>query len=306
VPTATDPRRAALLILASTLVFAAMGALIKIVAAELPNTMVVFVRNLLGLAALAPWIVRRGPRALATDCFAMHLTRSLAGLTGMYCFFYAIGHLPLAEAMLFNYAAPLFIPFIAAAWLGEALPAPVAVASFTGFAGIALILKPGMIALSPESLVALASGMFTAVAFVSIRRLALREPAWRIVFYFASIATVVSAVPLAWSWTTPAPHLWGMLVTIGILATGGQLLVTRAYGLAPAGRLGPYSYMTVVFSAGLGWAVWGDVPDLATAAGAVLVCVSGAIAARAAPAPTPLPSQPAAIPAPRPGDLPLA
>ena len=275
-----NPARGALLLTISALAFAAMGAVIKIVSAELPNEMIVFSRNAMGLIALTPWLLRTGRSGVRTPCFRMHLTRALVGLAGMYCFFYAIGHLPLAEAMLLNYSAPLFIPFIAFLWLGERLPRFFGWAISLGFVGIAMILKPGMILFSPAALVGVAAGVLTAVAFVSIRRLALREPTARIVFYFGTISTVISAVPLVWSWKTPAAGLWNLLVGMGILATGGQLLMTRAYALAPAARIGPFSYGTVVFSAALGWAIWGEVPDRFSMLGAVLVCTAGVIAVR--------------------------
>ncbi|MFB6259434.1 MAG: EamA family transporter, partial [Thiohalorhabdaceae bacterium] len=68
----------------------------------------------------------------------------LSGVAAMYCFFFALGHLELATAVLLNYSAPLFIPFIAAAWLGEPVPRSLRWAIPIGFVGIALILKPGL------------------------------------------------------------------------------------------------------------------------------------------------------------------
>ena len=105
--------------------------------------MVVFFRSFFGLLALTPLLLWTGPKSLRTQYLRQHVTRALAGLAAMYCFFYAIGHLPLGEAMLLNYSSPLFIPFIARLWLGEPLPKGFAWAIGTGFVGIALILKPG-------------------------------------------------------------------------------------------------------------------------------------------------------------------
>src|SRR5690242_16730481 len=101
--------------LLATVFFAAMGALVKRATAELPNEMVVFFRSAFGLVALAPWLARRGAPSLRTERLAAHIGRSLIGLASMVCFFYAIAHLPLADAVLLNYSAPLFIPFVA--WL---------------------------------------------------------------------------------------------------------------------------------------------------------------------------------------------
>jgi drug/metabolite transporter (DMT)-like permease len=70
------------------------------------------------------------------------------------------------------------------------------------------------------------------------------------------------------------------MAAAGFFATKGQLLLTHSYSLAPATRIGPYTYSTVVFAAILGWALWGETPDILMIMGALLVCVSGILAMR--------------------------
>ncbi|MDX1251876.1 MAG: DMT family transporter [Gammaproteobacteria bacterium] len=270
----------ALLAIAAAFMFAAMGAVIKAASAHLPNEMVVFFRNFFGLLALLPWLLRGGVRALATQRFGSHLTRSLAGLAAMYCFFYAIAKLHLAEAVLLNFTAPLFIPFIALLWLHERVERNVWWAIIVGFLGIALILKPGMDIFSPAALIGLASGALAAFAMVNIRRMSETEPTTRIVFYFSTVSVIVSALPLLWRWQTPGPEALGLMVVAGIFATSGQLLLTRGYALAPAALVGPFTYSSVVFAALFGWLLWEEMPDALSLAGAVLVCLAGIMAMR--------------------------
>jgi drug/metabolite transporter (DMT)-like permease len=277
---ADDLRRGALLMLASGLLFSAMGALVKHLSVQLPNEMVVFFRSAMGLLALLPWVLHRGISQLKTKNLRGHLGRGLAGVTAMYCYFYAIAHLPLAEAVLLNYSTPLFIPFIAALWLGEQVSMRLWAAIGVGFAGIVLILKPGLGMFTPVSLIGLASGMFGALAMVSIRRLSKTEPTLRIVFYFSVVCTAVSAVPLAWRWQTPDPGLWTLLILMGALASLAQLLLTRAYSHAPAAQVGPFTYSTVVFAAAIGWMFWGEIPDLLSFGGTALVCLAGIMTIR--------------------------
>src|SRR5256885_3108454 len=116
-------RHAAYFMLLATVFFAAMGALVKYVSATLPVEMVVFFRSAFGLLALLPWLMRRGTPTLRTQRPIAHVTRSAVGLASMACFFYAIGYMPLSEAVLLNYSAPLFIPFVAWLWLGERISA---------------------------------------------------------------------------------------------------------------------------------------------------------------------------------------
>jgi drug/metabolite transporter (DMT)-like permease len=272
--------RGAVLMLAAALLFAAAGAIIKHVSEQLPNEMVVFLRSFFGLLALSPFFLRHGRRYYATKRLGAHLVRALAGLTAMYCYFYAIAHLPLAEAVLLNYTAPLFIPLAALLWVGEPFSQKLWWPIGIGFIGIVLILKPGQSLLAPIALIGLASGLFSALAMAGIRKLTDTEPAIRVVFYFSLASTLISALPLAWAWQTPAADLWFPLFLIGVLSTVAQVLMTRGYACAPAAQVGPFLYAIVVFAGMFGWALWQEVPDRLSFAGTLLVIFAGILTIR--------------------------
>ena len=78
-----------------------------------------------------------------------------------------------------------------------------------------------------------------------------REPATRVVFYFAVLGSLVSALPLPWTWRTPEPAAWLVLVAIGALA-----------------------------STLLGWLLWSELPDALSGVGALLVIAAGVTALR--------------------------
>jgi len=273
------PRGAALM-LAAALLFAAAGAIIKHVSGQLPNEMVVFFRSFVGLLALLPFFLRHGPRFYATKRLGPHLVRALAGLAAMYCYFYALAHLPLSEAVLLNYTAPLFIPLAALLWVGESFSQRLWWPIGIGFIGIILILKPGLSLLAPIALIGLAAGLFTALAMAGIRKLTDTEPAIRVVFYFSLTSTLISALPLAWAWQTPAADLWFPLFLIGVLSTVAQVLMTRGYTHAPAAQVGPFLYAIVVFAALFGWAIWKEIPDWLSFAGTLLVVLAGILTIR--------------------------
>lgn len=285
---ARNLRRGAMYMVGSSLLFASMGMAVKYASSSLPNETIVFFRSAAGLLALLPLVLHRGLKSLRTQHFRLHATRSLAGLAAMYCFFFAIAHLPLAEAVLFNYATPLFVPFMAFLWLRERVPAILWVFIAVGFLGIALILRPTPATFNPVSLVGLAAGLFAAFAMVTIRRLTRTEPSFRIVFYFGVVSTAVSAVPLLWAWQTPPPALLAVLIAIGVLGTGAQLLLTRAYALAPAAMVGPFTYTTVAFAALFGAVLWQERLDTIALLGIALVCVAGILVLRFAPLPRPI------------------
>jgi drug/metabolite transporter (DMT)-like permease len=277
---ADDLRRAAAFMLLAALLFAFMGLAVKLASAYLPNPVVVFFRNALSLLALLPWALRQERGALGTRHLKEHLVRGLAGLMAMYCFFYALAHLRLADAVLLNYSLPLFMPFVESLWLGEPFPRRLWGPVVVGFLGIVMILKPGLGLFQPAALVGMAAALFAALAQVGVRRLTQTEPVTRIVFYFGVIATAASAFPLIGSWTTPRPRDLVVLAALAACATAAQLAMTRAYAHAPAARVGPFIYGSVVFAGALDWAVWGRLPDALSLAGTLVVGAAGILALR--------------------------
>ena len=283
-----DLKRGAFYMVAAALLFVGVGVCVRILSASLPNEMVVFFRSFFGLVALLPLVWHRGLANLKTRNFRGHLVRGIAGVAAMYCYFYAVAYLPLAEAVLLNYTTPLFVPFIAALWLHERVPPKLWAAIGAGFLGILFILRPGQDLFAPVALIGLASGVLAAFAMTGVRRLTHTEPVFRIVFYFSLVSTVIAAAPLPVRWQTPDASLWLLLIVMGVMASFGQLLLTRAYACAPAAQVGPFSYAAVVFAAVVGWILWGEVLDVFSFIGAALVCLGGALTIRyAGAAPTP-------------------
>jgi drug/metabolite transporter (DMT)-like permease len=270
----------ALYVLAAELVFATVGSAIRLVSAEIPTEQVVFCRNALGLLALAPLVVRAGTGSLATRNWRSHVYRALWGLAAMYCYFFALARIPLAEAVLLKLTSPIFIPTAAALLLAEPTTPRTRVAVVVGFLGVLLVLRPGGHALTAMALIGLASGLFDALAKVSVRRASRTEPALRIVFYFAAIGAAVSAGPAIVVWRAPQPETWAWLAVIGALATIGQLLLTRGFALAEAARAGPLAYAGVVFAAAYGWVFWDEALHLTTLAGALLIFGAAALVTR--------------------------
>lgn len=261
--------------IAAAAALAGAAAMIKLAAADLPNVMVVWLRSVFGLAFLAPWMLRGGFPGFHTTRLRVHLLRAGAGVTAMYCFFFAISQLNLADAVLLNYSQPLFIPFIAWLWLSERPPARIYPAVLIGFLGVGFILKPSLELVSPAGMLGLASGLFAAIAMVCIRRMSDTEPALRIVFYFTVLASLFSTVPALILWQTPSLHALLAMLGAGGFASLGQILLTRAYGLAPAAHIGSLVYTAVIFATLWGWIGWAEVPDAYSALGALMVISAG-------------------------------
>lgn len=267
---------AALLAL-SAFLFASMGVFIRLASHTVGNEIIVFARNLGGLALLLPFMLLHKGASFHTRVFPRHLWRALTGLTAMYGFFYAIAKLPLSSAMVFTYSSPVFIPLVARIFLQEAMTTRAWLAALTGFVGVLLVCKPEGGALNHIALIGLGSSLLAATAFVTVRALGATEPATRVVFYFALISTVVSTLPLFWAGRAISLQEFGLLAAVAVLATLSQLCLTRAYALAPANRIGPLTYLAIVIAGIYAWALWGETPDAWAAAGTVLIVGAGLI-----------------------------
>ena len=89
-----------------------------------------------------------------------------------------------------------------------------------------------------------------------------------------TFASLISAVPLTWAWQPLDSHQLGLLLVIGLLATVSQIVMSKAYGLAPPGLIGPFAYLAIVFAGVIAWLRWGETPDLSSLIGAALIFAS--------------------------------
>jgi drug/metabolite transporter (DMT)-like permease len=282
-PVSTRPTNlplGALQMVVAAALFALMAAFVQLASEQVPGPQVVFTRNIIGLGLIAPLALRHGLAGLRTARFAEHALRAGAGLGSMYCFFYAIHHLRLADAVLLNYTLPLFLPVVEATWLRERVPRRVWGPLALGFAGVMLVLKPGLGLFQTAAVPGLAAGLLAAVAQTGIRRMTSTEPTARIIFYFSLLSTLVSLPPAALAWVAPTPAQWAFLVGTGAAGTGGQILMTRAYACAPAAQVGAFIYASVPFAVLFDWLGRGRLPDAGSVAGAFLICGAGAIMLR--------------------------
>jgi drug/metabolite transporter (DMT)-like permease len=282
----------AMALLAAAL-FAGMGACVRMAAAHLPESEVVFFRNFFSLLMLLPLLAGSRVR-LTTSRFPLHLFRASVGLAAMYLYFHALAGLPLADALLLNYTSPLFVTLSAAIWLKEPSTVARRRALILGLAGILLVFHPSSHIASLAGLAGLASGALAGIALAAVKQLSDSEPSVRIVVWFALLASLISAVPMAMQYVRPDAHQWLWLLATGALGSLGQLGMTRAYALAPASKVSPMGYTSLIFAGLLGYAIWGERPDALGLAGAVAIIGAGVLVVRERS--VPLPNPPSAVP----------
>jgi drug/metabolite transporter (DMT)-like permease len=192
---------------------------------------VAFFRNFFGLIATTPLLLRHGPSLLRTQHFPRYLLRCLIGVIGMMCGFWAIGHLPLAQAVALSYSSPIFVVIAAALFLGERVHARRWTAVALGFAGVLVITRPGSTDFNVGMGVAVVSAFMTGLVSIQIKQLSALEPADRIVFYTTLIWVPMSLIPALLVWRWPEGIVWLWVVAAGLLGTGGHMLWTRALKL---------------------------------------------------------------------------
>ena len=257
--------------------FVSMGMLVKYLGESIPNHHLVFYRNVLAALVLIPFLYKQGFHNVKTRHIGMHLIRSLCGVLAMYCFFYALANIELANAMLLKLTGPIFIPIIAILWIHEHVTLKTITGIAVGFIGVVIFLNPTA-EVQFAALVGLAGGALAAAAKVAIRKMSITEPTTRIVFYFALFGAIFSSIPvLAGQAYSPTVREWGLLLLLGMVGTCGQFCLTQAYRLAPASQVGPFTYSSLLWASIAGWFFWAELPTAQTIIGASLIIAAGII-----------------------------
>jgi drug/metabolite transporter (DMT)-like permease len=237
----------------------------------------VFLQSAFAVILLLPYALKEGLRGLVPRYISLHLLRDVSGGMAFACSFYAAMSIPIVDVMLLYSASALWLPLILLIVLKQKMPAKLVICILLGFAGVMVILKPTSALFSVGSIFGVFSGLLMAIAMVSLRFLAQKEPRHRVVFNVCFVSMLLGALSLPFVWVTPHSYELLLISINGACMALTQLLLTKAYTIAPASRLTPFSY-TVVLSAGLiDWLLWNTLPTPLSVMGAILV-VGAAIA----------------------------
>ncbi len=272
----TTHGRAALLMFGSTVMFAFMVIMIRLASDSLHTFEVAFFRNFFGMLATAPLLIRHGTGILKTDQLPRYLFRCLVGVVSMFCGFWAIGHLPLAQAVSLSYSSPLFVTIFAVFWLGEQVRMRRWAAVVVGFLGVLLIVRPGTDGFTSGTLIALTAAVLSGLVAIQIKQLSKSEPADRIVIYTTLIWVPMSLLPALFVWEWPQGITWLWAIGAGVFGTAGHMFWTRALKLGDVSALTPISFMQLPIVAILGWVLFDQGVDHWTLAGALVIFAANA------------------------------
>jgi drug/metabolite transporter (DMT)-like permease len=266
--------RAVGLTLAASFILNLEALIVKLVGPAVPVAMIVAMRSLAQLVWVAPALVRRGPDMFRTEHLWLHLLRGLLSLVSWSAYYFSFRELPMATATVLSFTAVMWTTALAGPILGEVVRWRRWSATLIGFAGVLLIVRPGVLPVGIATIAAIGSALCGAGITLATKRLAETETTDTIMLYIG-IVTSSGAVPAAildWSWLTV--ELWLVLLGMAALGVCGMFMWITALRLADASLLAPLTYTRLVFATVAGALLFDEAPDGWTIGGAALIVVS--------------------------------
>ena len=271
-----------LFVVLATLAFALADVATKHLAMLYPVPVVIAVRYLvnLGLLALFLWPRHRAGLWQAQRTWLV-LLRGLCLAATSLTMGWALQLMPVGETVAIIYLAPFAVMLLAVPLLGERVSTIGWAGAAFGFVGVLLIARPGG-SLDPMGvLFAVVNAGFSTAYHLLTRLLSRTETTVSMLFHTAWVGAAVFcalSVPSLGGFAPTVVDL-GLMALLGGLATLGHFLFTAAYREAPASLLAPVNYLHLVWAGGLGWLVFGHLPDSWSLAGMAMVTAAGAAVA---------------------------
>lgn len=274
--TAASTARGILTVLVAWLLLSCMDAGSKLLAQDYAIVQILWVRYVF-LVAVAWLFARRqsGAAPLRTRRPGLQVFRALLLVVEIGLFIFAITVLPLASAHSILAVTPLIITALSVPILGERVGLRRWSAVAVAFAGVLIILRPGLGVVQPMALVVLLCALMFALYQVLTRLVSRDDSPAVTLFYTALIGAIALTAIGPFFWTWPDARGWALFLLVAMLGGGAHFLLIKALQLAPAAALQPYSYSLIVWATIVGFVVFGNLPDLWTVAGAVVIVASG-------------------------------
>ena len=267
----SGPVRGALWMIGAAVSLVAMAVLIRFLTPKYSVLELIFLRNVINLMLMTPWLLRTGLGSLKTARLPAHGLRNALLYTGNVAWFFAVTLVPLAELAALQFTMPLFTVVMAALLLSERVGAHRWIATAVGFAGALVIIRPGVIAVGPGSLIVLTAAFFYAAAFIVTKRLSVSESGNVVVFYMSLFILVFSFVPAMFVWVTPDWADALPLIALGVTGYSTHYCVTRSMAAADASYVAPFDYLRLPMSAALGIVLFAEALEPWTLAGATII-----------------------------------
>ena len=271
----TPAVRGILLMCLSTVAFSIMHGLVRFVSDVLPPFQIAFFRNVFGLLFLLPLLMRSRFAVLRTQRIGLHALRGVINIGAMLMFFTALSLSPLAKVTALSFTAPIFMAILAVFILGERFRIYRWLAIFCGFAGMLIILRPGIVAIDTGALLVTGAAALWAVAMIIIKILSRTESSLTIVTYMGIFLGVFSVFPAIWVWQPFGFETLLWMILVGLFGTVAQMTLSQALKETDPTALMPFDFLKLIWTAIIGAWFFAEVPDLFTWIGAAVIFCSG-------------------------------
>jgi drug/metabolite transporter (DMT)-like permease len=259
----------------SGLFFTGLNVSVKELALEMPPLLVSWGRWLAGLVAIVPVMLwQDGLRGFATRSLRMHTARGLFHFGGYALWYEAVVWLPLATMAALGFTGPIFVTIGAVLFLGEKVRARRWIAVAIGFAGMLVIVRPGLIPMTPGVWFMLAAVPLIAGSNLVAKAVSSREKPTLVVFWQTVVAAICFTPFGLWYWQTPTAMQLLLFASAGIFGTLGYFFITWSYRLLDISALQPVSFIGIIWAALMDVLVWGKTSDLWTFVGAAIIVAS--------------------------------
>ena len=265
-------RKGILFILLSAFFFCLMSVFVRL-AGDVPTMQKAFFRNIVA-AILAAVLLARSKSGFSFQKKNLPdlLLRSSIGTAGILCNFWAVDHLRIADANILNKLSPFFAILMSIFILKEKPNRIEWLSVLLAFIGAAFVAKPSAGIASFPALIAILGGFTAGTAYTYVRKLGLEgERGPVVVMFFSAFSTLVLLPNLLLHYHPMTMKQLIFLIFAGMSAAGGQLSITTAYQNAPARDISVFDYSQVVYAAIFGLILFGEIPDVWSIAGYVII-----------------------------------
>src|SRR3981189_581564 len=278
ISTAADERSARLaaigLMLLSIFMFSFGDALGKFMVATYSVGQLLWLGACAAPCALFPMVWRQRAKFVHLERPWLQLLRVTLSTLEVAAFFLATVYLPLADVVTYYLACPIFVTALSAIVLRERVGWRRWSAVLIGFCGVLIALRPSSQTVSWPAMIALGGSLSFAVLMLITRSLR-ATPDIGLASSPLGGTFLLGAVMSPFGWVTPSAGSLVLFFAAGIISVAALLCVNRSLRLAPASVVVPYQYSMIVWAVMFGYVVFGDVPQVATLAGAAIIIGAG-------------------------------
>jgi drug/metabolite transporter (DMT)-like permease len=243
----------------------------RALATEISIFQIMFFRNAICLAIIGVLVLRYGTDFFKTRRLRLHGFRNIVHFAAQAGWYYGLVRLPLSEVFAIEFTAPIWTAILAALFLAERLTVRRIFATLLGFAGIVIILRPGIAAIEPAALAVLASAVGFAAMFVITRSMASSEKPLTILFYMNLVQLPLSLSLSLPDWVLPSAPLWPWVAVTGLAGLSAHYCFARAFALADAGLIAPIDFVRLPLIAIIGYFFYNEPTGIFVLVGAAVI-----------------------------------